>query len=206
MSRRTLRNLIPVLIFLLGLAAIAANWRPVLRLAFPIYFKDSIGIHSKENRMDPLLLAALVRIESGYNPAALSPKGARGLLQVMPETASWAAGQMGIEGFHPDKLYDPEYNLRIGAWYFATLRTQFGGSTVVALAAYNGGRANVELWLQSGRWSGREQTVNQIPFPETRSFVTKVLSTYSWYKLLYAPAGGGVRFRIPGLPLPPSAR
>lgn len=177
------RGAIALLLF--GIVAYAGV-RPALRWYFPFAYRQAAERYAEAHRIDPLLIVAVMRIESAFDPAAVSPKGARGLMQVMPETAAWAAEQMGLESFHPDQLFDPEVNIAIGSWYLATLHRQFGGDTVLALAAYNGGRGNVARWLSEESWSGELATIDDIPFPETRGYVRKVLETYAWYRLLYA--------------------
>lgn len=173
-----------IAVFLIGTVAYVGLW-PALRWYYPLEYRQAAERHAENHRIDPLLLVAVMRIESDFNPTAVSPKGARGLMQVMPETALWAAQQMGLSSFEVDQLFDPEVNIAIGSWYLATLRNQFDGDTVLALAAYNGGRTNVLRWLSEESWSGEVETIDDIPFPETRGYVRKVLDTYAWYRRLY---------------------
>lgn len=114
-------------------------------------------------------------------------------MQLMPETARWAADLMGLKDFELEQLFDPEVNIAIGVWYLSNLREQFDGDMVLALAAYNGGRANVLRWLREEAWSGEVETVHDIPFPETRGYVQKVLNTYQWYRRVYRNAWFGER-------------
>src|SRR5690606_10242540 len=86
--------------------------------------------------------------------------------------------------FDPDDLFDPELNLRMGAWYLRALLDQFDGRPVVALAAYNAGRTRVQEWLAQGRWDGREETLDDTPFGETRHHVRRVLTTLETYRWL----------------------
>ena len=163
----------------------AFSMKPILRRLFPIPFAREIAAAAQENALDPFLIAALVRVESGFNPRAVSSRGARGLMQVMPDTGQWIASQMGASAFDPDWLFDPELNLRMGAWYLRALLDQFDGRPVVALAAYNAGRTRVQEWLAQGRWDGREETLDEIPFGETRHHVRRVLTTLETYRWLY---------------------
>src|SRR5690606_13294848 len=112
-------------------------------------------------------------------------KGALGLMQVMPETGAWVARQLSWPEFHPDMLYDPERNLTIGTWYLRHLANTFDGNLVVALAAYNAGQTRVQQWLAEQRWDGREETLADIPFGETRRYVRRVLDTMDTYIWLY---------------------
>jgi soluble lytic murein transglycosylase len=156
-----------------------------LRRVYPIHYKDEITQYSLEHDVDPFLVTAVIRVESRFRPQALSAKGARGLMQVMPDTGNWIAGELGIREFDPDKLYDPMTNLNVGTWYLAFLLREYRGDPVLALAAYNAGRGNVSKWIDEQRWSGGEGDIDSIPFPETREYVKKVLHLYRKYHEVY---------------------
>lgn len=157
----------------------------IVRWIFPVRYADVIERHARQYNLDPTLLVAIVHAESGFNPSARSSKGARGLMQIMPETARWAAAEMGMEGFDVQQLDDPHVNVAIGAWYLQDLRRVFGGEVAVILAAYNGGRGNVDRWLREEIWTGSPETVAQIPFMETRMFVQKVRRLQRIYAFAY---------------------
>jgi soluble lytic murein transglycosylase len=123
-------------------------------------------------------------VESKYYPNAVSKKGARGLMQIMPRTGEWVAQQLDLEGFHPDYLFDPEINIKIGTWYLSYLMKQFNGDLTLVLAAYNGGQGNVRDWLQQ-RNSNKENDLEDFPFRETRQYVIKINRVYRVYKRLY---------------------
>jgi len=163
----------------------AALFKPALRLLFAIDYTEEIAAAAAAYGLDPLLVAAVVKVESGFNERARSPKGALGLMQVMPETGAWVARQLSWPEFHPDMLYDPERNLTIGTWYLRHLANTFDGNLVVALAAYNAGQTRVQQWLAEQRWDGREETLADIPFGETRRYVRRVLDTMDTYIWLY---------------------
>jgi len=110
-------------------------------------------------------VAAVIHTESGFRENAVSARGARGLMQVMPSTAEWVAGRIGYPSFSVEMLFDPRYNIEIGTWYLADLIRQFEGSAVVALAAYNGGRGEVDRWLRQGIWDGAEANLAQMFSP-----------------------------------------
>lgn len=105
----------------------ATNVRTVLRWWYPVYYRESIVRWSAAHGLDPWLVAAVVRVESNFRPLATSPRGARGLMQLLPETARWVSGRMGEERFFEDLLYDPETNVRLGTWYLADLLREFDG-------------------------------------------------------------------------------
>lgn len=173
----------------IGLVIVAlllvSSYPRVLKWLYPIPFKPMVEESAREWGLDPFLLVAVMRVESSFNPRAESAKGARGLMQIMPNTGVWAARELGIESFHPDDLFEPEVNLRIGAWYLTYLIRRFDGRLPLALAAYNGGQGNVRRWLDSMRWNGEVDTVKDIPYGETRRFVLRVLRTYRAYQVAY---------------------
>lgn len=164
--------------------ALLLNWQVVLRWFYPIRYVQEISTHSQATPLDPYLIAALIRVESNFQPDACSLKGATGLMQLMPETAEWVAKQLGLD-VSALELVDPDTNIRLGTWYLMMLQEEFGGNLVVALAAYNGGRGNVARWLAEQRWNGRLDGVSDIPFLETRLYVQRVLGVYTWYVRLY---------------------
>jgi len=156
-----------------------------LERAYPTPYRDLVTQYCAEHNVDPFLVTALMRVESRFRPYVVSEKGARGLMQVMPDTGRWVAEELGIDGFDPEMLHDPRVNLRIGTWYLASLEREFGGNTVLVLAAYNAGRGNVRKWLDTSRWTGSTEEIEDIPFPETREYVRKVLRLYDAYVRAY---------------------
>jgi soluble lytic murein transglycosylase len=132
--------------------------------------------------VDPTLIYAVARTESNFNPAAISPVGARGLMQIMPVTAQFITGDMS---FDPDRLHDPSANLDIGQRYISHLAGQEGidNNLIRLLASYNSGGGNFRRWAGDIRDNGDPLLfIEAIPVAETRGFVSRVL-LYSW---LYA--------------------
>lgn len=172
-------------IFLLLLYLFITRANYVARFVYPFHYRDTITAEAHKNELEPLLVAAVIWVESRFNAEAQSPKGARGLMQVMPETGLWVAEQIGMDGFIEDKLYDPGVNIAIGTWYLKDLIRQFDGNSYAALAAYNGGLNHVSRWLTSGVWDGTKDQLEGIPFPETRYFVSRVAKTYKRYQQIY---------------------
>lgn len=179
------RRSLTTLLIAAGLAvALSLGGRWLIYRWYPLTYQPIIFQQAREHGLDPYLVAAVIRAESRFRPRAISPQGARGLMQIMPETGKWVADQMNLP-FQPDQLYDPEYNIRIGSWYLSNLVKEFGGDPVLALAAYNGGRTNVQKWLRERQWTGEHHTLDQIPFQETRYYVAAVLRDYQRYLWLY---------------------
>lgn len=185
---RVLRQLLAALAVGL-LVVVLLYWRPVGRLFYPFPYRATVERWASEYGVDARLVAAVARVESGFEPRARSAKGARGLMQIMPDTGAWVAERLGLESVASEDLYDPELNLRLGIWYLAYQVRTFNGDLALALAAYNGGGTNVRRWLEEERWSGSVDDLHQIPFPETRAYVRRVLTTYDRYCLLYPEMG-----------------
>lgn len=181
--RARLRGLVLALSALVLLVALA---RPAGvaagRLFFPFPYREAIEREAGRYSLDPLLVVAVMRVESGFSPRARSRAGARGLMQLMPTTAEWAARKVALRDFSTDGLEDPDTNIRLGCWYLSYLRRQFPGDLPAMLAAYNGGEGNV------ARWKRHPQAL-EAAFPETRTYIRRSLRTYRIYRLLYRDWG-----------------
>jgi soluble lytic murein transglycosylase len=173
-------------LFLLLLYLFVARANYLARFVYPFHYREIIIAEAQKNDLEPLLVAAVVWVESSFDKEAQSSKGARGLMQIMPETGLWVAEQIGMDDYTEEKLYDPRVNILIGTWYLRYLIRQFDDNRYAALAAYNGGRGRVSSWLHSGLWDGSREGLENIPFPETRLFVIKVEQTYRRYRQLYS--------------------
>lgn len=110
--------------------------------------------------------------------------GAKGLMQVMPETADWVAPQVGLKEF---KLADPLDNLKMGTWYLNYTHGEWDGNSMLAIASYNAGPGNVADWVTRFKNEDVDSFVEKIPFPETRGYVEKVFENYWNYMRLYNP-------------------
>jgi soluble lytic murein transglycosylase len=149
-------------------------------------------------RLDPALVAALIRQESRWNPRATSAAGARGLMQVMPAVGSAVARSLGIVAWDPVLLYQPEVNLAIGTRHLRAFLSEYGvgpsGAAAApgwsglarALAAYNAGQSRVARWSVRLGVEDPELFIERIPFPETRDYVRVVLRDVDLYRALYS--------------------
>lgn len=180
------KRLLLLLVLLLALVSVVMQSKPFLRLFYPVPYQDEVTRYSRQFELDPLLVMAVMRAESKFNPYAESGEGAAGLMQLMPDTAKWAASRMNLD-YSSEKLFEPEFNIAVGCWYFSSLISQYGGMDhlAVALAAYNGGRTNVNKWLQEKTWDGSVSDLESIPFSETKEYVRVVLKNYEIYKKVY---------------------
>ena len=134
------------------------------------------------NGVDPYLVAAVIREESVYNPDAVSPVGALGLMQVMPQTGQMIAGRLGGESFSRERLFDPRYNIRLGSWYLGHLAEKFGHNPVYMIAAYNAGPEAVAKWVQQFGGIEPDEFIESIPYTETRLYVKRVLRSHREYR------------------------
>ncbi len=183
--RRAVRQVTLLVVLMLLVIAVIKAAPSLWRRLYPLDHQDVIAREAKLRQVDPNLVAAVINVESHWRASAVSPKGASGLMQLMPGTAAWAAEKAGITSYDQQALFQPEVNIRLGTWYLANLLQVSRQNLPVALAAYNGGQGNVENWLQEGTWDGTLENVNQIPFGETRRYVIKVLKQYEIYGRLY---------------------
>jgi len=155
-------------------------------LAYPQGYWDSIVTYSRKYGQDPYFVAAIVREESQFHAEALSPAGARGVMQVMPATGEWIAQIIRMNGFNQSKLFDSDTAINLGTWYISYLMKRFKGDLLFVAAAYNAGPDAVTTWLsKTGHGTERDEFVESIPFSETRGYVKKVLRNYAEYKRIY---------------------
>lgn len=163
---------------------IAADAPPeIFRLVYPLEYWDIAKAEARRNGFSPLLLLALVRQESLYDPGATSIADALGLTQVIPSTGEGIAQQLGVQ-FRETDLLRPRISLRFGAHYLGEQLEGFGGQVAVALSAYNGGPGNASRWWEAAA-GDPDLFVETIDYPETRSYVELVLENYARYLYAY---------------------
>jgi soluble lytic murein transglycosylase len=159
---------------------------PLRTMASPLAFTDLLSAEAESQDLDPLLLAALIRQESLFEPAATSWVGARGLAQVMPATGQSIAEELGFKDFEVDELYRPWISIRFGAYYLAAQLQRFDHQLPVALAAYNGGPGNALQWLEDAG-SDLDLFVEVITAVQSRLYLQGIYEQYEIYKQLYRP-------------------
>lgn len=169
-------------LFLLGLLAVGSQafWDALS----PITHKRQLYALAGEYKVDPLLLASIVKTESGFNPYADSKQGAMGLMQLLPDTAAQLAVELQIDYQEPEDLYRDDINLRLGAYYFSKLLKQNDGNIVMALAAYNAGPAKLKSWNLNPYGREQSELIDMIPVPETQLYVRRVIQNYRFFKRL----------------------
>lgn len=179
------------LFVVLVLAAVGALslWSPEWwqRLIYPLEYCQAIKESADAAGIDPYLIAAVIYVESGFDANSRSRAGARGLMQMLPNTAKEAAEQLGDRDFAVEDLDTPEVNIRYSTWYLRRLIRKYD-STTFALAAYNGGGGNMDKWLKGREGERERDVIADIPFRETREFVARVEKTEEIYRRLYPQA------------------
>jgi soluble lytic murein transglycosylase len=149
----------------------------------PLRHDDIIRQQAEDKDLDPALIAGVIFAESHFRDQT-SHAGAKGLMQLMPDTADYIAQKSGGTRFEQGDLADPQVNIAYGSWYLRHLLDKYDGREVLALAAYNAGQGNVDEWLAQAE--GAHLTPTDIPFPETRHYVAKVLDARADYRREYA--------------------
>ena len=152
-------------------------------ITLPLRHEDVIRQQAAAKGLDPALIASVIYAESHFRDQT-SHAGARGLMQITPQTAHAIAQRTGGTAFEEADLATPQVNISYGTWYLRHLLDHFGGNEVLALAAYNAGVGNVDRWV-AGHGSG-DLNPADLPFPETRAYVQKVLATRGQYRANYA--------------------
>ncbi len=151
----------------------------------PVMYRTELLAASKKFKVDPRFLLAIMKQESSFKANAKSPAGARGLLQLVFDTALKYKDKAGHPNLQPDQLYSPSVNIALGAAYVADLKSQFGGLYEAIAASYNGGEDNAARWL--GRSKPKEPGIfaSEVGFAETKNYVFKVMNNYRIYRELY---------------------
>ncbi len=192
-GRRRRRRAAVLLGVLVVLGAALAGWYQVhqsmpawyARLWYPLEYEDTIAAEAQRNRLDPALVAAVINTESGFAPDSRSSQGAIGLMQLQEDTADFLAARPDRPSPAPRPLEDPVVNITYGTAYLRYLVDEYG-TVPLALAAYNGGPTNLTNWIEEAAARGEDLDVPEdIPFTETRGFVTKVLDAVPIYRRAY---------------------
>lgn len=161
-----------------------------LRQAYPHYYFDQVREAAREAQVDPHLVLSVIRQESFFDARAVSPVGAMGLMQIMPQTGEVLARQLGLAQFDREQLLDPQLSIRMGSCYLGEQVRAFAGgpapqlSLELGLAAYNAGPQAVRRWLGRLDPTDPDAFVERIPYRETRLYVKKVLRNWAIYKTL----------------------
>ncbi|MDD2524217.1 MAG: lytic transglycosylase domain-containing protein [Endomicrobiaceae bacterium] len=145
-------------------------------------YSDIVTKYSIQYNIDPLLVKAVIKAESNFNPLAKSKKGAIGLMQLMPSTGKEVAAYLGYKDFKEDRLYEPEVNIMLGTYYLKILSAMFNNNTNLVLASYNAGLGHVRQWHQENPFI--EYDSEEMPVTETKRYVSKINRIYTILKLI----------------------
>jgi soluble lytic murein transglycosylase len=156
----------------------------VREIELPLRHEDIIRQQAAEKDLDPSLVAGMIYVESRFSDRT-SAAGAKGLMQIMPETAQFIADRSGGTNFSQDDLSTAQVNISYGAWYLRWLLDHYHGDESSAVAAYNAGVGNVDRWAAQAASAGHKLGAADIPFPETRAYVQRVLDSRKRYAKAY---------------------
>jgi soluble lytic murein transglycosylase len=172
-------------VLVLGAVAVAlvALLRPVVddalkEITLPLRHEDVIRQQARDKNLDPALIAAVIYRESKFRDVT-SDAGAKGMMQILPDTAKFIAFKSGGTEFEEGDLADPQINISYGSWYLRYLLDLYDGNRIAAIAAYNAGHENVD------RWGGKALTLDDIRFPETQQYTREVLEKRGEYAQEY---------------------
>jgi tetratricopeptide (TPR) repeat protein len=161
-------------------------WR-VWRTAYPTPFQEEVDRASRDHTVDPFLAYAVIRTESRFRPDAVSPVGARGLMQLMPATARWIGRMTARARQYVGRYRAPGPNIWLGAWYVKNLVERYRGNLVQALGAYNAGPGAMDRWVRRFGDLEMDEFAERTPYFETRLYIRRTLENYMIYHELYDP-------------------
>ncbi|MGH7884216.1 MAG: transglycosylase SLT domain-containing protein, partial [Thermodesulfobacteriota bacterium] len=154
-------------------------------LSYPRGYEGQVKNYSRKYNLNELLVYSLIREESRFDKGAVSSSNARGLMQLIPFTATETAGKVGILNFNLDKLFIPEINVELGCFYLRYVLDRFGENIPLALAGYNAGPTRAAEWYESMGSLPLDEFIEEIPFSETRAYVKRILRSYGAYQAIY---------------------
>ena len=161
------------------------NVKFLWRHTYPQAFKELVQKYSKNYSVPEEFIWSIIRAESRYRPFVVSPVGAQGLMQIMPNTGRQVSRLLGESSFQTKQLKEPETNIRLGSRYLMRLLKKFDGSLPLVAASYNAGPHRVESWLTAFGNLDMDEFIEHIPFVETRNYVKKVTQYFGIYSKLY---------------------
>jgi soluble lytic murein transglycosylase len=188
--RRRRLTLLAIAVALAAVAAgVVAGTEPledaVREITLPLRHEDIIRQQASDKRIDPALIAAVIYEESRFRDQT-SHAGARGLMQITPDTADFIARRSGGVLFEQADLATPQINIAYGAWYLRYLIDHYEGNETLAVAAYNAGQTNVDRWVERAGGPGEFDRARHVPFPETRAYVENVMERRGEYREKYS--------------------
>jgi soluble lytic murein transglycosylase-like protein/TolA-binding protein len=160
--------------------ATAANYNE-----YPVVFQNELKKNARSRKIDPRFVLAIMKQESTFKPSAKSPAGARGLLQLVFDTALKYNVAAGFPSLDPDDLYTPAVNIAIGSVYISELKDEFNGLYEAVAASYNGGEDNAARWLNRTKPKDPGLFAAEVGFAESKNYLFRVMNNYRAYRDLY---------------------
>jgi soluble lytic murein transglycosylase len=187
--RRRVAAVLAAVVLGAGVAAVATGVGPlgdaVREITLPLRHDDIIRQQASDKGLDPALIAAVIYEESRFRDQT-SHAGARGLMQITPETADFIAQRSGGIRFRQEDLATPQINIAYGSWFLRYLIDHYDGNETLAVAAYNAGQTNVDGWVERAGGPDEFDAARDVPFPETRAYVANVEERRGEYRDHYA--------------------
>lgn len=186
MSNKTLITTLASVLIVIGILAFSINgaYDYFMKKVYPIKYEEYVSEYSRMHKVDPALVYAIIKSESGFSQNAKSKAGAVGLMQIMPNTFKWLQSKRGVKSTSVVDLIDPEVNIDNGTYLISLLLEKYK-SEQVAICAYNAGIGTVDGWLADENCSENGVTLSYIPYWETRQYLNKVMKTKEIYNKLY---------------------
>lgn len=182
-----MRGLVAAFLVLIALLMLPPVRKTVERQLYPRKYQSEVEFWANEYDLDPLLVDAFIRTESGFDPSATSNVGARGLTQMTEETFLWIRSKMtDTEGLTFDDLYDPAVSIRFGCYYLHLCMVRYNGDIATAAAAYHSGWGTVDALLRQEEHSDDGVVLKGFPYSQMHHYVEKIQACYSVYTNLYA--------------------
>ena len=186
MSLNTKRTLVILLVVAISIAvgfAVDGIWQLFEKKSYPQSYDDIIADASDEFDVPVEIIYATIKVESDFDPEAISGKGARGLMQMIPDTFEWLTGDEHLKEYRSiSELSDPEVSIRYGTYYLSYLYKKFDYNWDTTFAAYNAGEGNVSKWLKDPSLSDGEGNLTSIPIKETERYINKIHRALSYYE------------------------
>lgn len=188
MAKRKAKGII-ILFTLIGLiiAGFYGIRYSMVRLGHSVYkveYSEIVERYAAEFELDPYFIFAVIKTESDFEENAESNVGARGLMQVTEPTFDWVKTKISDKDIMYDQIFDPEVNIKVGAFLLSYLYDEFG-SNEVTLAAYHAGRTAVNGWLKNTTYSKDGKTLHTTPISDTNHYISKVMKSYRAYEKIY---------------------
>lgn len=181
--------LIPIIFLIISTILNRGADEELQKSMYPIKYDNYVEKYSEEYGVDICLVYGVIRTESNFDPDAVSGAGAIGLMQLMPDTFTWLQNYrtefMPEKILDSDELFDPKTNIEYGVYLLRFLLDRYEGNTSLVICAYNAGYGNIDEWLANGTISADNVLAEDVPFPETSNYLTKVSSAAQTYRELY---------------------